>query len=282
VSDSFELLRAVAIVSTPLLLAATGEYIVERSGVLNIAIEGAMLAACCAAFSVTLVSGNPWLGLLAAVAAGALVGALLAVLAVVLEADAVVAGTALNLATVGAAAIWFRAHGESGSGAPSQVAGLPPLFLPVAALVLLVGCGVVVAKTRLGLALRACGENAAAAAVLGVPVRTIRCAALVCGGAFAGLAGAELLLVESRTFVEGMTAGRGFVALAIVVAARWSARGIPFAALLFGGATVLQFRFQAGGSPLPYPVFLMLPYVATLVVLAVLAGRSRPPGGLVR
>lgn len=275
-----DLLGAVAIVTSPLLLAAIGEWVVERSGVVNVAVEGAMTAACFLAFAVSVGTGSVGLGVLGGIVGGMTVTSLLALLVVRLRVDAIVAGTALNLAAMGGVALAFRAHVERGEA--TQVLPIPSFVLPVVALVMLCGVAVVSARTRWGLVLRASGENARAALALGVSVGGVRVLALLFGGACAGLAGAELLFVESRTFVEGMTGGRGFLALAIVVCGRWSGGGVLAAATLFGAATVLQYRFQAGGAPLPYPIFLGLPYVLTLLVLAVIGRRSRAPADLNR
>jgi simple sugar transport system permease protein len=137
-------------------------------------------------------------------------------------------------------------------------------------------------RTRPGLRLRAVGESARAADAQGVPVLRTRVIAVVAGGALAGLAGAALSLVQSNTFTEGMTAGRGFIALTIVIFGRWKPFGVVAAALFFGAATAMQHRLQARGTDLPYQLTLMLPYVLTLLVLAVAAGRSRAPADLGR
>jgi ABC-type uncharacterized transport system permease subunit len=275
----FAVVSSLVLVTTPLLLAATGEWIAERAGVINIAVEGAMLVSCYAAFACGLATGDPYLAALVAAIAGAGFALLLALFAVILEVDAVVAGTALNLLALGATAVAFRRHG---AGTASTLPGLPPHLLPAVAFVLLPLLGIAMHRSRLGLALRACGEGASAAATQGVPVDRIRVCAVAAGGLLAGLGGAQLALVEARTFVEGMTGGRGFLALAIVVCGRWRAGGVLVAALFFGGAIVLQFQFQAGGSRVPYPVFLMLPYVLTLCVLAGVVTKARAPADLNR
>ncbi len=135
-------------------------------------------------------------------------------------------------------------------------------------------------RTRLGLALRATGEGAAMARAAGVRTKLIRTGATIVGGGFAGLAGASLVLAQVGTFAEGMTAGRGYVAIAIVVLGRWHPGGVALGALLFGVATALQFLFQALGLEAPYQLFLMLPYLLTLLALAGAVGRVRAPGDL--
>ena len=140
----------------------------------------------------------------------------------------------------------------------------------------------VLARTRPGLRLRAVGESARAADAEGVDVTRTRFAAVLFASTLSGLAGAALSLAQSDVFTEGMTSGRGFIALAIVIFGRWRPGGVVLAALFFGGATALQFRLQARGGAIPYPVFLMFPYVVTLVVLAFATGRSRAPADLGR
>jgi simple sugar transport system permease protein len=174
--------------------------------------------------------------------------------------------------------------------APDPAAALPllgPLLLRQtpfvwAGLALAAAIGLALSRTRAGLRLRAVGESARAADAEGVSVGRTRLLAVVFGAALAGLAGAALSLAQSDTFTEGMTAGRGFIALAVVIFGRWRASGVLLAALFFGAATALQFRLQARGAGFPYPLSLMLPYLVTLAVLAVASGRARAPGDLGR
>lgn len=273
-----ELALGLALVVTPLLLAALGEWVVEKSGVINVAVEGAMLVACFLAYFVTIQTGSPWVGVLAAAGGGASFALLLGVAHVLLRADAVVVGTALNLLALGATGLAMQALSRQGSVPVAEP--LTPLALSGVAVVLVIGAAWLVNRTAIGLRLRACGEDPVAARLLGVPVERIRLSAVLVGGLLAGLAGAQLCLVEARTFVEGMTAGRGFLALAIVVCGRYRALGVAIAAIVFGGAILIQFRVQATGSLVPYPIFLMFPYLATLLVLALLAGRARAPASL--
>jgi ABC-type uncharacterized transport system permease subunit len=226
------------------------------------------------------------------------VGALFAAFAVVRRADQIVVGTAVNLLALGATALASRALW---AGAPpaaptlaalgsSSVAELPwlgPALLRQTPFVwagwlLTAAIGFALARTRAGLRLRAVGEAARAADAEGVAVARTRFAAVVLGSALAGAAGSALSLAQSDTFTEGMTAGRGFLALAVVIFGRWRASGVLLASLFFGGATALQFRLQARGAAVPYPLALMLPYLVTLAVLAFAAGRARAPGDLGR
>ena len=292
------LLVAAVRLGSPLLLAALGELVVERAGVVNIGIEGMMLGGAFAAFAVGLATGSPAAGAAAGLAAGAALGLLFAAFAVARKADQIVVGMAVNLLALGATGLASRAlYGGAVPSGPSwgelALPGLAalPLVGPLlfrqtpfvwAALLLALGVAFALGRTRWGLRLRAVGESARAADAEGVPVERVRIAALAFGGALAGLAGASLSLAQTNTFTEGMTAGRGFIALAIVIFGRWRPGGAVLAALFFGAANALQFRLQARGFDVPYPVFLMLPYAITLAVLAFAAGAARAPADLGR
>jgi len=303
VSDPLSLiggfLAASVRVATPLLLAATGETIAERSGVINLGVEGMMLAGALAA-TLGASAGGPWCGVILAILAGMLLALLFALVTIVSRADQIIAGTAITLAAVGLTGTVYReAYGTSGAGltiptlAPIAIPGLsripvlgPGFFAQPAptylALLAIPAMWWLLFRTRLGLALRATGEGAAEARAAGIRIRAVRVAATVIGGAFAGLAGATLVLAQVGTFAEGMTAGRGYVAIAIVVLGRWHPLGVGIAALLFGAATALQFVFQAVGLAVPYQLFLMLPYLLTLLALAGAVGRLRAPADLGR
>jgi simple sugar transport system permease protein len=303
VSDPLSLiggfLAASVRVATPLLLAATGETIAERSGVINLGVEGMMLAGALAA-TLGASAGGPWTGVILAILAGMLLALLFALVTIVSRADQIIAGTAITLAAVGLTGTVYReAYGTSGAGltiptlAPIAIPGLsripvlgPGFFAQPAptylALLAIPAMWWVLFRTRLGLALRATGEGAAEARAAGIRIRAVRVGATVIGGAFAGLAGATLVLAQVGTFAEGMTAGRGYVAIAIVVLGRWHPLGVGIAALLFGAATALQFVFQAVGLAVPYQLFLMLPYLLTLLALAGAVGRVRAPADLGR
>ncbi|MCU0621570.1 MAG: ABC transporter permease [Gemmatimonadales bacterium] len=292
-------LAALVRVATPLLLAALGEMLAERAGVINLGVEGAMLAGALAA-AVGAAGAGPWAGLAFAALAGAALAALFAAVAIGARADQIITGTATTLGAVGLTGALYRtAFGAGGAGlslptfAPVAVPGLAslplvgpalfaqpwPTYLALALVPLLWGF---LFRTRAGLALRAVGESPEAARAAGIPVRRTQAIATVVGGALAGVAGGTLVLAQVGTFTERMTAGRGFVAIAIVVLGRWHPVGVLLAALLFGGATALQFLFQALGLAVPYQFFLMLPYLLTLVLLAGVAGGVRPPAALGR
>jgi ABC-type uncharacterized transport system permease subunit len=292
-------LAAAIRVATPLLFAATGETLTERSGVINLGIEGTMLAGALAA-ALGATAGGPWAGLGAAVLAGMLTAAVFALLAIGARADQIIVGTAITLAAVGlTGAIYRQAYGVGGAGlsiptfSAIAIPGLsripvlgPALFeQPVPTYLAFAGLPLVwwvLFRTRLGLTLRATGEAAAMARAVGVRTSLIRAGATVAGGGFAGLGGATLVLAQAGTFAERMTAGRGFLAIAIVVLGRWHPGGVALAALLFGAATATQFLFQALGVDAPYQLFLMLPYILTLLALAGAVGRVRAPGDLGR
>ena len=290
-------LAAAVRVATPLLLAATGETVTERAGVINLGLEGMMLAGALAA-TLGASAAGPWTGLALAVLAGMVLAAAFAAIAIGARADQIIAGTALTLGAVGLTGTIYRhAYGTGGAGlalptlAPVPMPLLshipilgPALFdQPAPTYLALVALPVVwwvLFRTRPGLALRATGEGAAMARAAGVRTGLVRAVATIVGGGFAGLAGATLVLAQVGTFAEKMTAGRGYVAIAIVVLGRWHPAGVAVAALLFGAATAVQYVFQALGLAVPYQLFLMLPYVLTLLALAGAVGRVRAPADL--
>jgi general nucleoside transport system permease protein len=292
-------LAAAVRLTTPLLFAATGETLSERSGVINLGIEGTMLAGALAA-ALGASEWGPWGGLIAALVAGMMTAGVFALLAIGARADQIITGTAITLAAIGVTGtIYRRAFGEEGAGLsiptfpPLRIPGLasipvlgPALFeQPLPTYLALAGLPVVwwvLFRTRLGLALRATGEAAAMARAMGVRTRLMRAGATVVGGGFAGLGGATLVLAQVGTFAERMTAGRGYLAIAIVVLGRWHPLGVAVAAFVFGIATAMQFLFQALGTRVPYQLFLMLPYLVTLLALAGAVGRVRAPGDLGR
>jgi len=284
--------------ATPILLAALGELIVEESGVLNIGIEGAMLAGAFFGLAAAYFSGSLVLGLSAAVAAAVTMNALLAALVVNLAVNQVVAGTALDILAAGLTGVFYRRlFGITGKaftvtaiqsiplGPLAQIPVIGPVLfeqnaLVYGAFVMVPLTAFVVRHTRYGLRLRAAGERPEAADALGLNVYRLRWESLLIAGVLTGLAGAYLTLAYTNTFVEGISAGRGFVALAVVIVGRWNAYGIAAASLLFGAAMGLQFELQASGAALPYQLFLALPYALTLIVLALVGGQAQAPSAL--
>jgi simple sugar transport system permease protein len=292
------LLHSTVTMAVPLLLAALGELLAERAGVINIGLEGFLLTGAFAAMATTYYTATPLLGLLAAWVAGLLLALLFAYVVVAHSANQIVVGTALNLFAVGVTGVAYRAL-FGVTGAALTVAGFAALPLPFLSSLPVIGpafCSQTILgylafalvpviafglyRTIPGLKLRMVGENAAAAAAQGVAVRFTQCLALLGCGVLAATAGAYLAVAYAHTFVEGMSAGRGFIALAIVIFGRWSAWGVLGASLLFGLATALQFHVQALGWRIPYQFLLMLPYVLTLLALAGYGGRTKAPAAL--
>ena len=297
------LLEATTRIAMPILLAVLGEIVAERAGVLNIGIEGIMLAGAFGAFGLAVTTGSGTVGVFGGIAAGLLLAALFAVLVVRLALDPIVTGVALNIFALGLTGVMFRALSPEFDTLfvlPLREIALPGLGeIPLAgralftqnalgwsALALAAIVAFFLSRTTPGLVLRAAGENPEAVDTAGTNVTLVRTLAALFGGACAGAAGAYLAIGSSNTFVEGMTAGRGFVALAIVVFARWSVSGGVFGALLFGLAMALQVRLQGRatfGVEIPYQFFQALPYALTLVVLARGARqRSGAPAALAR
>jgi ABC-type uncharacterized transport system permease subunit len=272
--------------ATPLAIAAMGELVAERAGVLNIGIEGMMLTGALAAFAVGTATGSLVLGCMAGIAAGVSLSALFAAFVLQRRADPIVCGTALNVLALGLTGVVFRSLNPPGSAlarAPQMIDLVPGVNVFVfLALALVAGVIVFLSRTRTGLALRAVGERAEAAHVQGVDVLRLRWGAVLFGGACAGLAGASIVLWISDTFVEAMTSGRGFIALALVLFGGYRPLRIVGGALLFGAAVALQYRLQAAGSAIPYNLLLMTPYLLTLLVLALFAGRVRGPADLAK
>lgn len=285
--------------ATPLALAALGETLVERAGVINLGLEGAIMAG---AFGALVGAGlaGVGVGFAAAAAAGLVVGAAVALFAVTLRADQIITGTAVTLLALGVTGALYRAlYGSAGAAlslptsAPVSLPGLSTIPVvgralfaqpPVAyaALLAVPALWWWLARTHAGLALRAVGENPDAARSAGISVARVQWGALLAGGAMGGLAGGTLVLAQVGTFAEGMSAGRGFIAVAIVALGRWHSGGTALAALLFGAASALQYLFQALGLALPYQLFLAVPYLLTLVALAAAASRTSSPAALGR
>ena len=267
--------------ATPLLLAALGETVVQKSGVVNVGIEGMMLGGALGATLAALWSGSAVLGVLAGGIVGGGVAMLFALVAVRLAANQVVVGIVTNLLAQGVTGTVYqrlfshRANGLSTAALPHILGDQTALFLVAIATVPAVWYWL--SRTRSGLELRACGEQPSAAEAAGIDVLLMRTGALLFGGMMAGIAGACLSVASINTFVPDMTAGRGFIALAIVTAGRWSPAGCLCAALIFGFADALQYRGQSLGIHVPKDLLLVAPYFATVVILAVgYAGRGGP------
>ena len=266
--------------ATPLLLAALGGLYSERSGVINIGLEGLMLAGAFTAAVTTHFSGNPWVGLLAAILAGIGVALIHAVACIRYRADQVVSGTAINILFLGVPALLSGALFES-TGATPQVPKeqLLPLAPIVLAFALVPVTWWVLNRTPFGLRLRAVGENPEAADTAGVNVARIRYAGVLLSGALAAIGGAYLSIGQSSLFTRNMTAGRGFIALAALIFGKWRPVQTMLACLLFGVAEALSIQMQ-GVSQIPVQFIQIIPYVLTIVVLAGFIGHSRAPRAL--
>jgi simple sugar transport system permease protein len=291
-------LEAAVRLGVPLALAALGEAITERSGVINIGLEGSLIAGALGGALAALALGSGEAGALAGAGAGLVVALVFAAFSVGLGTDQIITGTAITLGGLGfTGAIYQASFGAA--GAALTLPTLAPLRLPVLADIPWIGTALFAQaptaylayllapalwfflfRTPWGLELRACGEHPDAARAAGVRVLRVRAAATLFGGALAGLAGAHLALAHAGTFAENMSAGRGFIAVAVVALGRWNPLLVLIAALFFGAAAALQFLLQAVGLDLPYQFFLALPYVVTLAALAGRVGRGRAPAAL--
>ncbi len=285
------LLAALVIAATPILLAAIGELVVEKAGVLNLGVEGMMIVGAVCGFATAVETGSPLLGFLAGAAGGAALSLVFGLLTQVLLSNQVATGLALTLFGLGVSAL--IGQGYVGLNAP-PVARLdlgPLTDLPVigrvlfghdpavyGALLVVAGVWAFLRHSRAGLTLRAVGENHDAAHALGYHVVRIRLCAIVFGGACAGLGGAYLSLIRVPSWSDGMTAGAGWIALALVVFASWRPGRVVLGAWLFGGITVLQLNLQAAGVAVPVELLSMSPYLVTILVLVIMSsdrGRAR-------
>ncbi len=266
--------------STPLILAALGGLYAERSGVINMALEGIMLASAFTAATVTALTGSPWLGLLSGLAAGLLVAALHAFCCITCRADQVVTGTAINILMLGVPPLISGALFESTGSTPNlaQNQTLPTLPI-VAALVAVPVTMFVLFKTPFGLRLRAVGEVPEAAATAGVSVTWLRWQGVLLSGLLAGLGGVYLSIGQNSLYTRNMTAGRGYIALAALIFGNWLPWRVLLACLLFGFMDAVQIRLQ-GTSSIPTQFIQIIPYIFTMVVLAGFIGKATPPQAL--
>lgn len=261
------------VASTPLLLAVQGELVVQRTGIINLGIEGMMLAAALSAVLAAQVTSSVAIGFAGGVAGALAVAALFGFFAIALRADQIVTGTAINLLALGLTSFIYREVGFA-----STPRAVRDLVLPLAWIVVPILLGVLLWNTSFGLRLRACGENPEA-----VPhVARYRWSALAIEALLAGIAGAYLSLTFSSGFAENMTSGRGFIALSIVIFGRWKLKGALLGTAIFGLAAALQYGLQAANRGIPYHVLLAVPYVVTVLILCGVAGRVRAPESLGR
>ncbi|MDJ0619007.1 MAG: ABC transporter permease [Calothrix sp. MO_192.B10] len=283
--------------TVPLAFAALGGMYSERAGVLNIALEGMLLTGAFTSAAIAFYTGNPWLGIIATVIVGGMVGLLHSFLCVSLGVNQLVSGLAINLVAVGLTSFWARIIFAGGS--TQKLPSIPPIIIPYLAKISVVGkvlfqqdifvylLILLIAATTyllynssLGLTLRAVGEYPQAAESTGISVVKVRYIAVIMSGCLASLGGAYLSLVQVQYFAEGMSAGKGFIAIAAIIFGRWHPVGSALASLLFGATEALQLRIQALGANIPYQFLIMLPYAIALLALVGLAGKSAPPAAL--
>jgi len=290
------LIAAMIGAATPILLAAIGELVAERAGVLNLGVEGMMITGAVCGFIIAVNTGSPTVGFVAAAVGGAVLSLLFAFLTQIALANQVASGLALTLFGLGLSALMGQRY--VGIKPPrTEATPLGPLAdIPVIGpiifghdLIVYLGLVIVAATwatlkfTRAGLILRAVGENHDAAHALGYKVKRIRTLAIMFGGACAGLGGAYISLVRVPQWTEGMTAGVGWIALALVVFASWKPWRVLLGAYLFGGITQLQLNLQGAGVAIPVEYLAMSPYIVTIIVLVILSSdKSRAPGSLGR
>lgn len=281
--------------STPILLPALGEIYTQRAGILNLGLEGIMLMGALGGFVGVYFSHNLWLGLLAAILTGMLFSLIMAFLSITVKANQVIAGTALTILGTGLSTFLFRAIFGI-QKLPPQVETFRALEFPVLSglplvgpvlfnhnaivyltLILVVVTSVILERTTFGLKVRAVGEHPRAADAKGINVQLIRYLCVAIGGMYAGLGGAFLSIGFMNTFLDQMVAGRGFIAVAVVIFARWNPYRAWGAALLFGVANALQMRLQAIGVAIPHQFLLALPYVLTVLVLISVSRKAEFP-----
>jgi simple sugar transport system permease protein len=293
----FAMLRETIVRATPLILGALSGLWCEKSGVVNIAIEGMMLSGAFTAVAATSMSGNAWIGVLVAVLTGATMASLHAVLSIKYKVDQIISGTVINILAVGATRyLNIRLLTPSGNNAPGtfSVISIPVLSdIPVIGpmlfehqptvfimLILVAVVGIIIAYTPWGLRTRAIGEHPRAADTLGIHVNRMRYLNVIIGGMIAGVGGAYFSLGEVGRFEDGMTNGKGFVALAALIFGKWTAVGAMAAGLLFGFADALQDKMQILKVGIPPEFLQMTPYVLTVIVLAGVIGRAIPPAAV--
>ena len=297
--DIVDMLARMVRLATPIALGAMAGILCERSGVINISIEGLMLTGACLGFIGALVTGNTWIGLLVAILSGGVTVMLLAVLAIRFKTDQIIAGTVINILAVGVTGFLrnnvildLQTSGRIGNQLPvlpvpglSSIPVIGPMFFnhqPVAysMLILVPLLSLLLFRTAWGLRTRAIGEHPRAADVMGINVNRMRYMNVFFAGLVAGLAGAWFSLEATFSFDDLMTNGRGFIALAAMIFGKWTPFGAMAGALTFSSADALQIKIQGFAFELPAQFLQMLPYVITVVVLAGLIGRARPPAAV--
>lgn len=292
------LLTATVRMMIPILLSALGETYSERAGILNIGLEGIMLISAFCAFLGSYYFNSAAVGILFGAASGLLVGLVAAFLSVTLQINQMISGIALNMAAAGLTSFFYRVM-FGVLPIPPQAKSLPVLEIPVlknipflgeilfqhnilvyAAFILVPVSSIILYKTSFGLKIRAVGENPKAVDTVGVSVNGVRYSAVCICGLLTGLAGTCLTIGQLNMFMDNISAGRGFIALAAVIFGKWNPKGVLFASVIFAFADALQLRLQSLGFQIPYQFLVMLPYVLTVVALAGVVGRSKGPAAL--
>ena len=296
IDNLVSLLSTTLRMATPLILAALGGVFSERSGVINIALEGIMLIGAFVAMAFSHITGNPWMGVLAACIAGMLVALVHAIASISFRANQVVSGTAINIFATGITGFMLRVMFQRAGQSPSvQAKGewAIPIIKDIPIVGEIIGQHIpfvylalffvafsywILWKTPFGLRIRSVGEHPAAADSVGINVKRIRYISVMISGFFAGLAGASLSIGLLDVFVKHMSSGKGFIALAAMIFGKWTPQGALLAALLFGFAESLQMLAQTMGLTfIPRQFLLMLPYILTILALAGVIGRATPP-----
>jgi simple sugar transport system permease protein len=294
---TFSLIASTIRLATPLVLAALGGLFSERSGVINIALEGKMLAGAFTAAALThaaetslgMGAASPWFGLLGGMIAGLFIAAIYALSCIKFKADQVVSGAAINILMLGMPGLlsgaFFLSSGSTPQIPKDHLLPQSPVVIAITILALVAGIWYVVYKTPFGLRLRSVGENPEAADAAGVSVSRIRYSGVLLAGVLAGIGGAYLSIGQSSLFTRNMTAGRGFIALAALIFGKWRPVQTLLACLLFGFTEAVSIQMQGvfklpSGDDIPVQFIQMVPYVLTIVVLAGFIGSSRPPRAL--
>jgi ABC-type uncharacterized transport system permease subunit len=294
------LLGAMMRMATPIIFATLGEIIAERAGVLNLGIEGIMLMGAMTGFLVTLLSGSLWIGVLAAILVGMVLGLLMAFLAVYLGLSQHVSGLGITIFSTGLAMFVYRLHFGSPT-VPPTVEPFKQLAVPVLSSIPVIGPGlfhqyaltyiawllvpvisIILHKTNIGLKIRTVGENPVVADTVGVNVNLTRTLCLVVGGALMGVGGAFLTLAHQNMFLMDVIGGRGWVAIAMVIFGNWDPFKGTLGALIFGFLDGLQLRLQGLGFHIPFYLFLMIPYLLTIVALIGVSRKATVPAGLLK
>ncbi|MFM0518990.1 MULTISPECIES: ABC transporter permease [Caballeronia] len=285
INQASNLASSAVIAAIPLMYAGAGELVAEKSGVLNLGVEGMMLMGAVTGYAVTAITGSPWLGIVASVFAGLAMALLFGFLTITMLANQVATGLSLTIFGIGFSAYVGKPYTSAAVRASIDVMPLPGLAnIPVLgpaifsltplgylAFIMFGVIGWLLYKTRAGLVLRSVGESPAVAHAVGFPVVGVRYGATLFGGAMAGIAGGYYSIVYLHVWQEQLTSGRGWIALALVVFATWRPGRLLIGALLFGAVMALQFYAQAIGVPVPTQFLAMLPYIATIVVLVLIS-----------